>query len=139
MNFKGRIYESILDLEVMLMVNEANLKAERLSLKYALMVRDKDKQQSAEIKINLLTKLIEKLESIVKDLIEKIEEIVDELDNLEGKVFIQKFIHGKSNQKIIDELHISRTVFYRMTDSIDKQLLNTEYGRYIKKSLSTKE
>lgn len=135
MTFKGATYSSILDLETLIIVWEANLKACQIELKYLSVVRDKNGIAEIGVKINCYEKGLEELNKLEKNLIEKMEAIAEGMNDLESRVFIGKFIDGKDNTSLMNELGVSLPTLYRYYDSIEKQLEETQYGKDIRESL----
>ena len=72
---------------------------------------------------------------ITHELIEKIDALNSETSDMQGKIFILKFIKGKSNDEIMEELHLCKTSLFTYYDKIDALLEDTKYGRDIKEAL----
>jgi hypothetical protein len=136
MTFKGQSYSSILDLEVLIIIWEANLKALKIEFKYYQVTRDIVALQETQVKINAYEQGIKELQELEESLIEKIDALNTENNDLQSQIFILKFIKGYSNDRIMEELHISKTSMFVYFDKIDKQLENTSYGKRIKEQLS---
>ena len=135
MKFKGVTYSSILDLETLLIVWEANLQALKIEFKYYSVAREIKNMQETQIKINAYEKGIKELKEHEECLIEKINALNEEMNDVQGKVFILKFIKGKSNDEIMEELHMCKTSLFTYYEKIDALLENTIYGKDIKDTL----
>jgi septal ring factor EnvC (AmiA/AmiB activator) len=135
MKFKGVTYSSILDLETLLIVWEANLQALKIEFKYYSVAREIKNMQETQIKINAYEKGIKELREHEESLIEKINALNEEMNDIQGKVFILKFIKGKSNDEIMEELHMCKTSLFTYYEKIDALLENTIYGKDIKDTL----
>lgn len=135
MKFKGQYYASILDLETLLIVWEANLRALKIEFKYHQVTRDIQKLQETQIKINAYEKGLKELNGLEESLIEKIDVLSTEMNDTQSKVFIMKFIKGYSNDRIQEELHISQALIFKCCDKIDALLEDSTYGKEIKQSL----
>jgi septal ring factor EnvC (AmiA/AmiB activator) len=135
MKFKGVTYSSILDLETLLIVWEANLQALKIEFKYYSVAREIKNMQETQIKINAYEKGIKELKEHEESLIEKINALNEEMNDIQGKVFILKFIKGKSNDEIMEELHMCKTSLFTYYEKIDALLENTIYGKDIKDTL----
>ena len=135
MKFKGVTYSSILDLETLLIVWEANLQALKIEFKYYSVAREIKNMQETQIKINAYEKGIKELKEHEECLIEKINALNEEMNDIQGKVFILKFIKGKSNDEIMEELHMCKTSLFTYYEKIDALLENTIYGKDIKDTL----
>lgn len=135
MKFKGVTYSSILDLETLLIVWEANLQALKIEFKYYSVAREIKNMQETQIKINAYEKGIKELKEHEECLIEKINALNEEMNDTQGKVFILKFIKGKSNDEIMEELHMCKTSLFTYYEKIDALLENTIYGKDIKDTL----
>lgn len=135
MKFKGQMYASILDLETTLIIWEANLRAQKVSFKYYQAMRDIEKLQETQVKINAYEKGMLELNSLEESLIEKINALSTEMNDTQSKVFIMKFIKGLSNDEIQEKLHISQALIFKYCDKIEALLEDTTYGKEIKQSL----
>ena len=136
MTFKGATYSSILDLETLVFVWEANLRALRIEFKHYQTIRDMYKLQETQIKINVYEKGLNELQKLEEELLSKIDALNSESNDTQNKVFALKFIKGYTNDRIMEELHISKATLFIYFDRIDKQLENTSYGKQIKEELS---
>lgn len=135
MKFKGVTYASILDLETLIIVREAYLQALKIEFKLFSVAREIKNMQETQIKINAYERCIKELKEHEECLIEKINALNEEMNDMQGKIFILKFIKGKSNDEIMEELHICKTSLFAYYDKIDALLENTAYGKDIKDSL----
>lgn len=136
MTFKGATYSSILDLETLMFVWEANLKALKIEFKYYQTIRDTYNLRETQIKINVYEKGLNELQKLEEELLAKIDALNSESNDTQNKVFALKFIKGYTNDRIMEELHISKATLFIYFDRIDKQLENTSYGKQIKEELS---
>lgn len=136
MTFKGATYSSILDLETLIFVWEANLRALRIEFKNFQLMRDINALKETQIKINIYEQGLNELNNLEHDLLEKIDALNTETNDMQNKIFSYKFIKGMTNDEIIEKLHISKPSLFYYFDKIDKQLENTTYGRHIKQQLS---
>lgn len=136
MTFKGVTYQSLIEIERLIIVQEAVLKAYELELKFRRLQREKEEVQTVLVKINLQENFITELKQLREDLIEKIDILLENLNETEGKVFLRKFVLGKDNQEIMEELAISQPTLYRHYDSIQKELEETKCGNDLKESLT---
>lgn len=135
MKFKGQTYASILDLETLLLVWEANLRALKVEFKIYQATREIQKLQETQVKINAYEKGMAELNSLEESLIEKIEALNTETNDTQSRIFVFKFIRGLSNDEIQEKLHICKTALFNYYDKIDALLENTTYGKEIKESL----
>ena len=119
----------------MLIVWEANLQALKIEFKYYSVAREIKNMQETQIKINAYEKGIKELKEHEESLIEKINALNEEMNDIQGKVFILKFIKGKSNDEIMEELHMCKTSLFTYYEKIDTLLENTIYGKDIKDTL----
>lgn len=136
MTFKGATYSSILDLETLMFVWEANLRALRIEFKHYQAIRDTYNLRETQIKINVYEKGLNELQKLEEELLAKIDALNSETNDTQNKVFTLKFIKGYTNDRIMEELHISKATLFIYFDRIDKQLENTSYGKQIKEELS---
>lgn len=136
MTFKGATYETLIDIERLLITQEAYLRAYELELKFRRLQREKEEIEAVAIKINLQQNFIKELKQLRDDLIEQMDIMLENLNEMEGKIFLRKFVLGKDNQDIMDELAISTATLYRYYDSIQKELKETKVGNNLLTSLS---
>ena len=136
MTFKGATYSSILDLETLMFVWEANLRALRIEFKHYQAIRDTYNLRETQVKINVYEKGLNELQKLEEELLAKIDALNSETNDTQNKVFTLKFIKGYTNDRIMEELHISKATLFIYFDRIDKQLENTSYGKQIKEELS---
>lgn len=135
MTFKGCRYASILELDRLLHVAKIVGRAYEFELKCKRLQRDKISADEVNVKLNLQNKFIEELESLEDDLLNQIDIISDDLNDLEAKVFKLKFILGKDNSTIENELSISRTTLNRLYSQIE-EAMKTDEGKNLKTSLN---
>lgn len=136
MTFKGARYESILEIERLLIVARATKKAYEFELKCKRMQCERISASEVEVKLNIQNKFIEELEELEENLLEDMDKIADNLNDIEAKVFHAKFIVGKTNQEIMDELAISETTLKRYYNKIS-EAMNTDYGEEFKNMVFT--
>lgn len=136
MTFKGASYETMLEIERLIIIQKAMLKAYEMELKYRRLQREKEEVEVVLVKINLQENFIKELEDLSNDLYEKMNLLLEDLNETEGQVFLMKFVLGKSNEEIMEELAISSRTLYRNFESIQRELEGTNFGNDIKISLS---
>lgn len=135
MTFRGLEYETILDMQRCLLVAEADEKVYELQLKTYRLQRDKLAVEETEIRLNIQRKFIKELGEIIEDILDKMDLINDNLQDTDAKIFQHKFIFGKTDTEICDELHISPSYLYNATKRIEAQLMSDE-GKDILKMLN---
>ena len=136
MTFKGASYETMLEIERLIIIQKAMLKAYEMELKYRRLQREKEEVEVVLVKINLQENFIKELEDLSNELYEKMNLLLEDLNETEGQVFLMKFVLGKSNEEIMEELAISSRTLYRNFESIQRELEGTNFGNDIKISLS---
>ncbi len=135
MTFRGFEYQTVLDIQRTLMVAEAERRVYELDLKTKRLQRNMPMVQELEVSLNIQDKFIESLKALIDDLTEKMNVINNEFNDLEGKIFLEKFLHGTSNTDLMIKYSISKSTLFRIFDSIDKHLYN-DNGKDLKRALT---
>lgn len=135
MTFRGFEYQTVLDIQRTLMVAEAERKVYELDLKTKRLQRNMPMVQELEVSLNIQDKFIESLKALIDDLTEKMNVINNEFNDLEGKIFLEKFLHGTSNTDLMIKYSISKSTLFRIFDNIDKHLYN-DNGKDLKRALT---
>ena len=136
MTYKDETYQGIVDIELRLMVVEAELKALKAQQKY---LREKRASivdlNTIDITINIADSYRVSLENILKETIERFEEVVKELNDIESQIFVLKYVKGKDNQEIMSEVALSESQFYFYLKRINNRINNSEYTSQIQNIL----
>lgn len=135
MTFKGKYYESIIDIERLLLIEEKRLDAYTIEMKFAQVIRNREKIKELAIQINLQEKFVAELKSVEEEIIDTIEKLAVELDEKDDLVLIRKFVYGFTNTKIMEELNISKSTLKRSLDRINALLQDSYYGSAMTKFL----
>lgn len=128
MTFRGATYETIIDIERLIIVSECRLDIYNLELKKAVKQCNKVELEEVKIKINIEEKFLEEIKERRDFLLEEIEKLNHDLNDTEFKIFISKFIKGKSSGEIESELHLSHSRYHEICQNISRVMENTPYG-----------
>ena len=139
MTFSGACYESILDIERLICIEEYRLRAYQTKMKYMQQIRDKDGIKETQVMLNLTTNYYNELSKLEKAMINKIELFNRNLNDIEADIFLRKFVKNQENGKIQKELFLSPTAFFSHCKNIKDKMLKTEYGKDILNVLKKEE
>lgn len=135
MTFRGFEYQTVLDIQRTILVAEADLKVIELELKVRHMQRDKISIEELEIKRNIQKNFIIELNNLIENILNDIDLINENLSDLEGKIFMDKFIYGLTNKELANKYPISERQLHRYLSNIDVAL-NNDVGKGIKRALT---
>lgn len=128
MTYKGESYQGVIDVQILLIVAETQLRAYKAEQKAKRMKNDPDLSEIAK-RINIQEKFIREVSDLLDDLIEKMDILASGMNDLETQIFLRKYMIGKDRQEIMDELVICRTTYYDYCKRIDEKLKETQFGR----------
>ena len=137
MTFKGKTYETIIDIEKLLMVERFRIDCYASELKHAQIIRNKPRIDQIRIEMNVQLKYVEELEAISKELTENILKLAYQMNKTDDLIFIKKFIEGKDDTVIIEELHLTTEKYQEAINRIAVELENSEYGEKLKRFLQS--
>lgn len=135
MTFSGACYETIIDIERLICIEEYRLKAYKIKLKYMQTIRDKDGIAETQSLLSLTNDYVNELQKLEEDMLNKIDVFNRNLNDIEMEIFTRKFVKNQDNEKIIQELYLADTSFYNYCKSIKSKMENTEYGKSILETL----
>ncbi len=135
MTFSGACYETILDIERLICIEEYRLKAYRIKLKYMQTTRNKDGIAETQSLLNLTNDYVNELQKLEEDMLDKIDIFNRSLNDVEMEIFTRKFVKNQDNDEIIRELYLADTSFYRYCKSIKAKMEESEYGKAILETL----
>ena len=135
MTFSGACYESILDIERLVCIEGYRVKAIQIKLKYMQQSRDKEGIAETQSLLNLTTDFYNMLVDIEQEMIAKIEQTNRLLNDVEGDIFIRKFVKNQENTQIQNELFLSPAAVSKYCKAIKDKMINTEYGKEILETL----
>ena len=139
MTFSGVSYESMLDIERLIFIEKARLKAYQIKLKYMRETKDKQGIQETQFLMGLCNNYINELDKLEEDMLEKIDMFNRQLNDIEADIFIRKFIKNQENQKIEKELYLSPAAVSKYCKSIKEKMMTTEYAKDILNTLKKEE
>lgn len=131
MTFKGKRYETIIDIEKLLLVEKSRRKAYDVQLKYAQLKRNMSQVQQLQIEINLQDKYIEELAKIEEELIEAVRLIALELDDRDDIIFLERFIYGTTRKKLMEKYNITIDMYRYSVNKITDDLKDSIYAQDI--------
>lgn len=129
MTFKGKRYETIIDIERLIMVEKARRKAYDSQLKYAQLKRNMKQVQELEIEINLQDKFIEELEGISEELLEDLRKISLQLGDREALIFLERFILGTRRKDLLEKYHLTLDKYRYAIIKITEELKDSHYAK----------
>ena len=131
MTFKGKRYETIIDIEKLLLAEKSRRKAYDVQLKYAQLKRNMNQVQQLQIEINLQDKFIEELEKIEGELIEGVRLIALELDDRDDIIFLERFIYGTTRKKLMEKYNFTIDMYRYSVEKITDDLKDSVYAQDI--------
>ena len=135
MTFKGVTYESIVDIERLIIVSECRLDIFNLELNKCVMQNDKVGADEVRVKINLENNFLNEVKERKEFLLEEMDKLANDLNDMEYKVFIAKFMKGKTNKEIQSELFITERWLMKICNKIWLVMKDTPYGEDIMECL----
>lgn len=139
MTFSGACYESILDIERLVCIESYRVKAFQIKLKYMQQSRDKEGIAETQSLLNLTTDFYNMLVEMEQEMIAKIEQTNRLLNDVEGDIFIRKFVKNQENTQIQNELFLSPAAVSKYCKAIKEKMINTEYGKEILETLKKED
>lgn len=135
MTFNGASYESILDLEKLVVIEQAKLKALKLKLSTLQKLRDKDGIEDTLVAIGIQKNYVNELEKVERILLYKVDLFNRSANDIESKVFISKFVKNKTDDGIKHVYKLTDEEYSKICNDIYEKLKSTEYGEHILKTL----
>ena len=139
MTFSGATYESMLDIERLIFVENARLKAYQIKLEYMRKTKDKQGIEETQFLMGLCNNYVNELNKLEEDMLYKIDIFNRQLNDIEANIFIRKFIKSQENQQIEKELFLSPAAVSKYCKAIKEKMLSTEYGQSIINTLKKEE
>jgi Txe/YoeB family toxin of Txe-Axe toxin-antitoxin module len=128
MTYKGESYQGVIDIQILLIVAETQLRAYKAEQKAKRLKNDPDLSEIAR-RINIQEKFIKEVSELLDDLLEKMDKLASGMNDLETQIFLKKYMIGKDNLTIMDELAIAKTTYYDYCKKIDEKIKTTPFGR----------
>ena len=135
MTIKGTTYETIIDIERLIIVCEARLELYELEFKTYTLQRLKVQADETAVKMNIQENFLNKLKERRDMLYEQIDKLSNDLNDIEYNIFKEKFIYGTSNGDIQSKLSIEKTCYHKHLNRIIDVLQTTPYGELITETL----
>lgn len=129
MNFKTAQYNSLIDVEIIVLVQEAKLRMLKAKLKNDMINRDKFLIDEDLVKINSTNECLSIIKELKEDMITLINKLYDGTGNLEGQIFIDKICKGLPSNEILKKYNIAEITLRKYYCKIRRRLEATPYGK----------
>lgn len=139
MTFNGQAYETIIELERLIVIQEYAVKAYSQKLKMHQLAREIDQVQKTQVLLNIYTECLTELKNFEEEMLNKIDLFGKELKDIEFEIFVRLFVHNQTNDRIKGELFITDSTFDRYNKAIKEKLKASATGRQILEILKRKE
>lgn len=136
MNFKTAQYNSLVDVEILIVVQQAKMRMLKAKLKSDTITRDTLAIKEDLVKIGSNEECIKTLNELKQSMISCINNMLESTGNLEGQIFIDKICLGLPSSKILQKRNISDATLRKYYSKIKQRLETSPYGQKLDLILS---
>lgn len=135
MTFNGVTYQTIIEMERLIVVTEQMIKMYNAKLKVDELSRNLTSITETKALLNIQVNFLNELKTIEKEMLDEIDIINNSFNDIESKIFICKFVNNMTNKQIKYEFDLADTTYDRYCANINKKLNETETGQKLLKFL----